>query len=238
MAATRTGDGELDVTETWTYSATYAVTQGDIDAGGVDNLATADSDESDPASDPETVDIDQVAEIDIVKDGVLDDGGDGVVNVGDEIDYTFTVTNEGNVSLTNVSVTDPLPGLSTITFDGGDTDGDGELDVTETWTYSATYAVTQGDIDAGGVDNLATADSDESDPASDPETVDIAADPAIAIDKRVVGIDTAGNGVIDNPNEVIDYEIRGHQRGQCQPDQRGGRGSADRRRSVDPCQRR
>jgi hypothetical protein len=72
--------------------------------------------------------------------------------------------------LTNVTVTDPLVGLSAITFVGGDTDIDGELDIDETWTYSATYAVTQDDIDDGSVYNMATADSDESDPADDDNT--------------------------------------------------------------------
>ena len=40
---------------------------------------------------------------------------------GDEVKYTFTVTNAGNVPLSNVSVTDPLEGLSAIEFQGGDT---------------------------------------------------------------------------------------------------------------------
>jgi hypothetical protein len=64
---------------------------------------------------------------------------------------------------------DPLVGLSAVSFTGGDTDGDNELDVTETWTYTATYAITQDDINARVVNNTATTDSDESDPDDDDE---------------------------------------------------------------------
>ena len=35
----------------------------------------------------------------------------------------------------------------------GDTDADGNLDVDETWIYSAAHTVTQAEIDSGGTDN-------------------------------------------------------------------------------------
>jgi uncharacterized repeat protein (TIGR01451 family) len=162
-------DNELDLTETWTYSATYVITQDDVDAGVVNNIATTDSDETPPTTDPETTPLPQNPEIMIVKTGIFDAGDDGFSQVGELITYTFTVTNTGNISLTNVTVDDPLPGLSAITFTGGDADNDSELDVTETWTYSATYAITQTDINAEVVNNTATTDSDESDPDDDDE---------------------------------------------------------------------
>ena len=86
------------------------------------------------------------------KTGTFDAGADGVADVGELITYTFVVTNTGNVTLTNVTVTDPLPGLSAITCDATTIPVGGFI------TCTATYAVTQADIDAGSVTNLATAE--------------------------------------------------------------------------------
>ena len=89
--------------------------------------------------------------IEILKDGeYIDANGDGVSNVGDEVFYTFTITNTGKTVLTNITVTDPM-----VAVVGGSLDRmePGESDSV---TFSATYALTQEDIDAKGVYNLAT----------------------------------------------------------------------------------
>ena len=162
------GDSELDVTETWIYTASYAITQDDIDAGEVVNQATVDGAAPDGTavtamSNEVTTElcIDLTSAIAIVKSAVYDDGGD-CSQPGELIDYTFTVTNTSNVSLSNIVVSDPLfeaPNpVVAIVFVSGDTDGDSELDVTETWIYTASYAITQDDIDAGEVVNQATVD--------------------------------------------------------------------------------
>ncbi|MCL4205900.1 MAG: DUF4347 domain-containing protein, partial [Pirellulaceae bacterium] len=135
----------------------------------------------------------QVAAIVLVKTGTFGAGANGVADVGELISYTFTVTNTGNVTLDNVVVNDPLPGLSTITFAGGDTNSNNALDVGEVWTYTATYAVTQADIDAGSVTNLATVTAD--DPNDDPVTDDddhdepLPQNPGISIEKATNGQD-------------------------------------------------
>ncbi|PKH69167.1 hypothetical protein CXF59_00160, partial [Flavobacterium sp. ALD4] len=41
---------------------------------------------------------------------------------------------------------------------GGDANINNILEVTETWTYTATYTVTQADIDAGKITNQASVD--------------------------------------------------------------------------------
>ncbi|MFC7356937.1 Ig-like domain-containing protein, partial [Jejudonia soesokkakensis] len=168
------GDGILQPTETWVYTADYAITQADINAGMVTNQATATG--TPPTGDDVTdlsgatidddlstdTEICNTAAIAIVKtseyDGIVN--GECTSDVGDTIAYTFTVTNEGNVDLSNVTVTDPLlqaPNpVVTIAGPTGD-DGDGILQPTETWVYTADYAITQADINAGMVTNQATA---------------------------------------------------------------------------------
>ncbi|NEY92299.1 DUF7507 domain-containing protein, partial [Tabrizicola oligotrophica] len=171
--------GDLAPGGTHTVEATYTVQQADIDGDGidlnglvdgdgdVDNTATADSDETEEVSDSEVVGIvyDPVLLIDKVVTDVGGDGPDGVVNAaGDIITYEITVTNDGNVTLTNVTITDPLTGLDHFV---------GDLAPGGTHTVEATYTVQQADIDGDGidlnglvdgdgdVDNTATADSDE-----------------------------------------------------------------------------
>ncbi|WP_119275179.1 DUF7507 domain-containing protein [Taklimakanibacter deserti] len=197
------GPTTLDVgeTDTTTFTGSYVVTQADIDAGQVDNLALATG--SPPAGgdvtddDDETVDLGQDPGIALVKTGTFnDENGDGDADVGETITYAFAVSNTGNVTLTNVTVTDPK-----VTVVGGPT----TLDVgeTDTTTFTGTYVLTQEDIDAEQVDNLATADSDESDPASDDETVPLD-DDAPVVGELGVFVDedflAAGNQDLPSPS--------------------------------------
>jgi uncharacterized repeat protein (TIGR01451 family) len=91
-----------------------------------------------------TVTANQTPDIDITKsaDPVTYDAA------GDEITYTFRVENTGNVTLTDVTVTDPMfPAMTcgTVTLIPGDT-----------IICTATYTITQDDINAGAVLNTAT----------------------------------------------------------------------------------
>ncbi|MBK1442831.1 DUF11 domain-containing protein, partial [Parapedobacter sp. ISTM3] len=91
----------------------------------------------------------------LVKSFAVADGGDGRIDAGDVITYTFEVTNTGNMTLSGVSVTDGLAGLSALTYSWPGAGG--VLLPGQSATATATYAVTQDDIDAGEVSNQAVA---------------------------------------------------------------------------------
>src|SRR5699024_2927492 len=187
----------LLVGEELTATATYTVTQEDVDNGTVENLATvnADDDMGDPLDETESTDdtaapgtpgelgaptITTITAMptDEATLTFVKEVDKSTAELGDELTYTFTVTNTGDVDLSNVEITDnSLNGLSTLdyTWPGAD----GELLVGEEMTATATYTVTQEDVDNGTVENLATvnADDDMGNPLAETESTDDMAAP-------------------------------------------------------------
>lgn len=79
----------------------------------------------------------------ITPDVDADTAGSGpIIPVGGKAVFTYVVKNTGTTELSNIAVTDDR--ISALTFVGGDTDGDGRLDVNETWTYKASETVLAG----------------------------------------------------------------------------------------------
>ncbi|WP_281989681.1 BspA family leucine-rich repeat surface protein [Aquimarina aggregata] len=79
-----------------------------------------------------------------------DSNNDGVLNLGDQIVYTFTIENNGTETITNIRLTDPLPGIilngESINLDSGEIDNS---------TFTAIYELTENDILTGSVINQA-----------------------------------------------------------------------------------
>ncbi|MEL7064206.1 MAG: hypothetical protein AAFP00_10745, partial [Bacteroidota bacterium] len=165
-------DGFLDLDEAWVYSVVYDITQEDIGAGFFENQATVianlqglpnqeaidlSDDNSVLENDPTVVDLSFCApppDIGLIKEGIpFDVDGDGCI---ENILYTFTVTNLGDVDLEEVLLEDPLFGGPVPGPDSESLAEDGILQVNEVWTYTALYALTQQDIDNGVVVNQAT----------------------------------------------------------------------------------
>ena len=139
-------------------TATYELTQADVDQGSVANTATAEGtaggDPLESPSDTETISIAPAPALTIVKTGTPDDP----TEAGQEITYSFLVTNTGNVTLTDVAVAEleftgnGVPPVVSCPADELDSLAPGD-DV----TCTATYTLIQADVDAGGVTNTADA---------------------------------------------------------------------------------
>ncbi len=136
-----------------TCTATYTTAQADVDAGGISNIGTASG--TPPTgppvtnSKPATVTATQTPAILLAKSASIN----SFSAAGTPITFSYAVTNTGNVTLTSVTVTDPLAGLSAVNC--------GTPPVTlapgDSVTCTATYTTTQADVDAGGVVNTGTA---------------------------------------------------------------------------------
>ena len=139
-------DGLLDVDETWVYTGSTVVT-----AGQYTNIATAEGTDStgqipDPVNDTDPSNHFGVAlGLDIEKSTNGDDAdvapGPSVL-VGDVVDFEYVVTNTGNVPVSNVVVVDDQGVI--VTFQSGDTNNDGLLDLDETWIYTGSTIATAG----------------------------------------------------------------------------------------------
>ncbi len=157
-------DNLLEQGETWTYSVTKQIDP--ADAVSITNVATvtAEDDDGETVSDTDDATVD-VASLSLDKsvqsvknaDGSTD--VDGVVDTsGDVVTYQFVVSNTGNVSLTNVTLTDYFEDDAPIVLDDSPDDPNltivesglqnGILDVGETWTYTLRHVVTADELEA------------------------------------------------------------------------------------------
>lgn len=217
--------GQLDTTR---FTGTYVLTQTDIDTGFVVNQAivTAQptigtaiqdlSDSDDPTligdDDPTVTPVVQLKELTLIKGGQLT----GTGGVGSVINYSFTVTNTGNVPLTNIVITDPMLTTTSIAVTPD------ILAPGETGTATATYTVKVGDVANGEVINtaLAVGDDPEGNPVTDvsdstdptltadddPTVIDLTLRPSIAVIKTAAFNDENKNGYAEI-GETITYHF-------------------------------
>lgn len=173
------GDKKLQLNETWIYTCNHTVTQGEIDTNGggdgdLDNTVWADSNESPSDDDSMFIPITQSPVLNVIKEADVT----SVDGAGDIITYTIKVENLGNQTLTGVSVTDPLISNLDCSPVDGIQNTNLTIDVASTLTCTGTYTVTEADINNygggdGDIDNIVTADSDQTEADTANETVSI-----------------------------------------------------------------
>ncbi len=189
-----------------TCTAMHIVTQADLDAGSVTNIATATDGTNVSPPDSETVDGTQIPTIVLAKTASLaDSNGDGVLgDAGDTITYAFSVENTGNVVLAPVIVTDPLlPDLSCAiaTLSPGDT--------AACVASGDTYVITTADEVAGSVDNTALATGDAPGTAPDATDDDTASTPTLPTPAATTVVKSASpaSGTEIAPGDTLTYTV-------------------------------
>ncbi|WP_162431106.1 beta strand repeat-containing protein, partial [Christiangramia aestuarii] len=209
------GDDILDVGETWTYTASYTVTQADID-GNVPLVNTAElvtSQIAGPTYATENTPVDGSIILSLEKTQVSitnpdsSPAGTFVDEPADRITYSITLSNDGSRTLTNVSPTETFPGsgIGTLSSATESMNADGTLEVGEVWTYTATYSVNQADIDNNSV--LTNTISVIADELSTPEvataTTSVSRNPAWTVSK----VQTPAGQTYTNTGDILTYGI-------------------------------
>ena len=185
--------------ETMVCSADYTVTQADVDAGEVVNNASVSGNPPaglPPVSTPDSVTVDSVGMpgLQFEKRAITADFD----MAGDILAYEFDVENTGTITLSNIVITDSL--IANVVCPST------TLAPAGTMVCSATYTVTQADVDTGEVINNASADATLPDGTSvptedDTATVDAVQTPSLDIVKTALTTDFAAVG------DLLDYEI-------------------------------
>ena len=141
---------DLAPTATLTCTGAYLTTQADVDAGKVDNTAAAGGlfGGAPVTADPATVSVPAVQTPHLSLTKAATETSFSAAGV--TLHYTLVATNDGNVTLTGVSIADAKLGTLSCVQPV-------DLAPAATLTCTGTYLTTQADVDAGKVDNTAAA---------------------------------------------------------------------------------
>ena len=168
--------------------------------------------------------------MEVTKEGTVTDDGDGVLGVGDTVNYTIKIENQGNVDITGPSLvdtfTDALSNTLALssgpTFNFGDLgSSEGIIKPNETAHYGATFVITQAVVDAGGLINSVTVtasstgnpgglsdvsdDGDDTDGNTTDDTTVLVINPAPIIETTKIATvtDNNSNGLNDLGDTIV-----------------------------------
>jgi uncharacterized repeat protein (TIGR01451 family) len=193
-----------------TFSTTYVVTQADINAGTpLEDSATSHA--TPPIGPIYTTPIPGTAITPVVATPglsiVKSSTPTTVSTLGQVVTYNFTITNTGNVTITDVSVDDTQTSPAGDQLVSGPTCSNAakSLAPSSTVVCTATARVSQVDLDAGGMFDTATADGSygKTPVASSPSTYEV----RVLQNSTLFILATAGIGFYTKPGEEIPYSF-------------------------------
>ena len=223
------------------FRATFTINQQAVDTGGVSNVAfvsaasvvdgskvasdTSDDPNTAAADDKTAVSITATPSIEVTKIASVNDPDSNGVDLGDTITYTIVATNTGDLTLSNIKLTDILTDANStsLQLSSGPTITSGSsssLAVGNAITYQATFVITQPAVDSGSVINVAnviasspgqsdnvsdTSDDPTTGAANDPTVVTITTSPSIRVLKSVSVTDN-GDGKLGK-GDILQYDI-------------------------------
>ncbi|MCM1189214.1 MAG: hypothetical protein NC541_07940 [bacterium] len=196
-------DIDLGAGEEETIKASYVITEADIKAGSFKNEVTASYKGHEYQAEATAQSTTVNGELTVTKTADSPDRG---YALGEDIVYTITVKNTGNVTVTDIVVKDELT---------GDIIEVGTLaPQTESAEYKVTYTVTEEDIKAGQVFNRATVTGKmpENTPNGAPENPDVVPG-EVTVGTEPIRTDYAVSKVVLDPqdeydtDDVIRYQI-------------------------------
>ena len=208
----KTGDewtvASLAPGESKEFTAKYVVTEDDIVAGKVVNEATGTGNTKDPEHPPvidpgtkEDPTVDPKAHVTITKETTSKPANGESYGLDETITYKITAKNDGNLTITNLKLTDALT---------GDNWTVASLAPGESKEFTASFKVTQKEIDAGKVVNEVTGEGESKlpdPPVIDPGTKeDKTTGPHLTV-KKTLG-NTPANGTSYAIGEVILYVVQ------------------------------
>ena len=206
--------GTLAPGESATLHYSYTVTEADVLAGKVMNVATATGTSTNP-DDPEvpvdpgtTEDPVETPRPSLFASKTASDPADGkAFQLGEKIAYTVEIINNGNVTITGIVVSDKLEGA---TLDEGQTDEAITLAPGESATLRYSYTVTEADLVAGNVTNVATATGTdpEGNPVETEATTTVTTEEAVSsLDVAKAIVSTPADGKAYAEGETVKFEV-------------------------------
>ena len=234
--ATVTGEiptyGTLAVNEEKSFTVEYIVTEADLLKESINNKVTAEADEIEytyyegeiektgkatPKGEDEVTDNTDAASASFTstKTTTSTPKNEKGYELGETITYDIVVTNDGNLTLTDVEVTEKLAGAvikaSSDYTVSGSVATIAELKPGQTVIVNVEYVVTEADILAGSVKNVATVKGngpDDKDPdPKDPGTDDPTDKPKATLDIAKSVVSTPKNGTSYKLGEKITYTL-------------------------------